>query len=82
MVALQFVFGVSAAILICVMVCGDRGAMDLASTEGPYASLLTVEMLRWIKNSALNSQFLNGPGNGNRQDSIRLSTGFAFTFGN
>jgi hypothetical protein len=37
--------------------------------------------IRLLQVDYLHSQFLNGSGNGNQQDNLRLSTGVVFTFG-
>jgi len=38
--------------------------------------------IRLVQAEYLHSQFLNGSGNSNRQDNLRLSTGVVFSFGN
>ncbi|MGD0964668.1 MAG: hypothetical protein ABSA57_12300 [Candidatus Acidiferrales bacterium] len=50
------------------------GGVDWKLTPRIGIRLLQVEYLR--------SQFLNGSGNGNRQENLRLSTGIVFSFGN
>jgi hypothetical protein len=61
---------------------GANNGLVLTAGGGADWKLSSRIGVRFLQVDYLHSQFLNGSGNGNRQDNLRLSTGVVFSFGN
>ena len=61
---------------------GTNNSFVLTGGGGVDWKLNRRAAIRLVQAEYLYSQFLNGSGNGNRQDNLRLSAGIVFSFGN